>query len=164
VGTRWALRRSWGSLDRGALVELTKRAVKDPNSTVLILPEDLDSDARSASVHAVPWTRCTDARQGGCGGSRAEREFPSDKVYRRNDRGIVGVESLGPQGLAFLSTPVLDVAPVATVPRTYRAGAGPQTGHSSVPLGDDSDTETHASADDGHRHGRLPRSAVPRSG
>jgi hypothetical protein len=28
---------------------------------------------------------------GGCGGSSAEREFPSDKVYRRDDRGIVGV-------------------------------------------------------------------------
>jgi hypothetical protein len=30
---------------------------------------------------------------GGCGDSSAEREFPSDKVYRRDDRGIVGVES-----------------------------------------------------------------------
>jgi hypothetical protein len=31
-----------------------------------------------------------------------EREFPSDKVYRRDDRGVVGVESLGPQCLAFV--------------------------------------------------------------
>jgi hypothetical protein len=30
------------------------------------------------------------------GTSNTEREFPSDKVYRRDDRGIVGVESLGP--------------------------------------------------------------------
>jgi hypothetical protein len=38
---------------------------------------------------------------GGCGDLIAEREFPSDKVYRRDDRGIVGVESLSLQGLAF---------------------------------------------------------------
>jgi hypothetical protein len=31
---------------------------------------------------------------GGCGDSGAEREFPSDRVYRRDDRGIVWVESL----------------------------------------------------------------------
>jgi len=31
-----------------------------------------------------------------------EREFPSDKVYRRDDRGIVGVESFGLQSLAFV--------------------------------------------------------------
>jgi hypothetical protein len=29
-----------------------------------------------------------------CGDLIAEREFPSDKVYRHDDRGIVGVESL----------------------------------------------------------------------
>src|SRR5208282_4739507 len=29
---------------------------------------------------------------GGCGDLIAEREFPSDKVYRRDDRGLVGVE------------------------------------------------------------------------
>jgi hypothetical protein len=32
---------------------------------------------------------------------RTEREFPSDKVYRRDDRGIVGVESFSAEGLAF---------------------------------------------------------------
>jgi hypothetical protein len=32
---------------------------------------------------------------GGCGDLSAEREFPSDKVYRRDDRGIVGVETFG---------------------------------------------------------------------
>ena len=42
----------------------------------------------------VAWTQCAD--------SSTERKFPSDKVYRRDDRGIVGVESLGPQGLAFV--------------------------------------------------------------
>jgi hypothetical protein len=31
---------------------------------------------------------------GGCGDSSTEREFPSDKVYRRDNRGIIGVESL----------------------------------------------------------------------
>jgi hypothetical protein len=30
---------------------------------------------------------------GGCGDSSAEREFPSDKVCRRDDHGIVGIES-----------------------------------------------------------------------
>ena len=35
----------------------------------------------------------------GCGDLIAEREFPSDKVY---DRGIVGVESLSAEGLAFV--------------------------------------------------------------
>jgi len=33
------------------------------------------------------------------GRPRCEREFPSDKVYRGDERGIVGVESLGLQGL-----------------------------------------------------------------
>jgi hypothetical protein len=32
--------------------------------------------------------------------SYTKRKFPPHKVYRRDDRGIVGVESLGPQGLA----------------------------------------------------------------
>jgi hypothetical protein len=41
----------------------------------------------------VAWTPCTDACRGGCGDSSAEREFPLDKVCRRDDRGIVGVES-----------------------------------------------------------------------
>jgi hypothetical protein len=39
---------------------------------------------------------------GGCGDLSAERKFPSDKVYRRDDRGIVEVESRSPQGLAFV--------------------------------------------------------------
>ena len=38
---------------------------------------------------AVPWTRCTDSCRAGAGDSNTEREFPPDKVYRRNDRGIV---------------------------------------------------------------------------
>ena len=38
------------------------------------------------TVHGLP--------SGGCGDSSTEREFPSDKVYRHDDRGIVGVESL----------------------------------------------------------------------
>jgi hypothetical protein len=53
--------------------------------------------ARTADWPAVPCAaRC-------CRGaviSNTEREFPSDKVYRRNDRGIVGVESRGSQGFA----------------------------------------------------------------
>jgi hypothetical protein len=49
--------------------------------------------------------------------SSAERKFLSDKVYRRNDRGIVGVESLSLQGLAFVvSHTVLDVRRRRTVP------------------------------------------------
>jgi len=49
--------------------------------------------------NAMPWTRCTDSCRAGAvtqvpSESSAEREFPSDKVYRRDDRGIVGVESL----------------------------------------------------------------------
>jgi hypothetical protein len=39
---------------------------------------------------------------GGCGDLRTQREFPSDKVYRRDDCGIVGVESFGLQCLAFV--------------------------------------------------------------
>jgi hypothetical protein len=39
---------------------------------------------------------------GGCGDSSTELEFPSDNVYRRDDRGIVGVESFGAEGLAFV--------------------------------------------------------------
>ena len=46
------------------------------------------------AVHGLPW--------GGCGDSNAEREFLSDKVYSRDDRGIVGVESLGLQCSAFV--------------------------------------------------------------
>jgi hypothetical protein len=30
----------------------------------------------------------------GSGDLNTEREFPSDKVYRRDDRGVIGVESL----------------------------------------------------------------------
>ena len=45
-------------------------------------------------MRGLPSGRCTDLS--------AEREFPSDKVYRRNDRGIVVVESFGLQGLAFV--------------------------------------------------------------
>ena len=43
--------------------------------------------------------------------------FHRDKVYRRDDRGAVGVESLSPQGLAFfVIDTVLDARPVVTVP------------------------------------------------
>jgi hypothetical protein len=38
---------------------------------------------------------------GGCGDSSAEREFPSDKIYRRDECGVVGVESFIVYGLAF---------------------------------------------------------------
>jgi hypothetical protein len=34
--------------------------------------------------------------------SNTEREFPSDKVYRRDDGGVGGVESLSAEGLAFV--------------------------------------------------------------
>jgi hypothetical protein len=53
----------------------------------------------------------------GCGHSSTEREFPSDKIYRRDDRGIVGVESFGPRGLAFFDIhTVLDARPGLKVP------------------------------------------------
>jgi hypothetical protein len=49
--------------------------------------------------------------------SIAEREFPSDKVYRRDDRGIVEVESFGLQDLAFVVIhTVLDVPVWRKVP------------------------------------------------
>jgi hypothetical protein len=49
-------------------------------------------------------------RSGGCADSNAEREFPSDKVYRRDDHGIVGVESFSPHSLGFFIVhTVLDV-------------------------------------------------------
>jgi hypothetical protein len=50
-------------------------------------------------------------------------------------------------------------------PRTGRDGPDSRVaGALVVALGDDSDTETHASADDGHRHGRLPGAGVFGSG
>jgi hypothetical protein len=62
---------------------------------------------------------------GGYGDSTTEREFPSDKVYRRDDRGIVGVESLIPQGLAFVVIhTVLDVPSCRAVPRTRNVRTG----------------------------------------
>jgi hypothetical protein len=45
-----------------------------------------------------------------CGDSSTEREFLSDNVYRRDDRGIVGVEPLSPEGLGvFVIHALLDV-------------------------------------------------------
>jgi hypothetical protein len=49
------------------------------------------------ALHGLPSGRCTD--------SSAEREFPSDKVYRRDDRGIVGVEPFSPAQLGLLQRP-----------------------------------------------------------
>src|ERR1700739_2850109 len=47
-----------------------------------------------------------------------EREFPSHKVYRRDDRGVVGVSPSSCRAWrSSSSTPVLDVGPVITVPR-----------------------------------------------
>jgi hypothetical protein len=62
---------------------------------------------------------------GRCGGSTTEREFPSDNVYRRDDRGIVRVESLIPQGLAFFVIhTVLDAAPCVPFRCIHRLGVG----------------------------------------
>ena len=62
---------------------------------------------------------------GGCGDSRAEREFPSDKVYRGDDRRIAGVEAVGLQCLAFVVVHnTLDVLPPRTVPAGSILGAG----------------------------------------
>ena len=57
---------------------------------------EIGSSPRGAldTVHGLP--------SRGCGDSSAEREFPSDNVYRRDNRGIVGVEPLIPHGLAFV--------------------------------------------------------------
>ena len=45
-----------------------------------------------------------------CANSSTEREFPSDRIYRGDDRGIVGVESLSPQGFGvFVVHTILDV-------------------------------------------------------
>ena len=57
---------------------------------------------------------------GGCGDSSTEREFPSDKVYRRDDRRVVGVESFSAEGLAFVVIHTLLDAPLS---RTVPAGA-----------------------------------------
>jgi hypothetical protein len=63
------------------------------------LPPVRRCGVRTADWPAVPGSaRC-------CRGaviSNTEREFLSGKVYPRNDRGIVGVESLGSQGFAFV--------------------------------------------------------------
>jgi hypothetical protein len=46
-----------------------------------------------------------------------EREFPSHKVYRRDDRGVVGVEPFSPHRLGFFSVhTVLDGRRGLTVP------------------------------------------------
>jgi hypothetical protein len=63
---------------------------------------------------------------GGCGDSSAEREFPSHRVYRRNDRGIVGVESFGLQGLAFFGIHTSVGRAVVTVPRLRIAALVPE--------------------------------------
>jgi hypothetical protein len=65
----------------------------------------------------VPWTRCTDSCRAG-----AVTQVPSEsshrtRFYRRDDRRIVGVESLGSHGLAFFGIhTVLDVRRGLTVP------------------------------------------------
>jgi hypothetical protein len=67
---------------------------------------------------------------GGCGDSSAEPEFPSDKVYRRDDRGFVGVEPFSTHSLGFFSVhTVLDVRRGLTVPaclgeRRNKTGSG----------------------------------------
>jgi hypothetical protein len=48
----------------------------------------------------VPHTNAVEVPPSGADSS-TQREFPSDKVYRRDDCGVLGVESTGPQGLAF---------------------------------------------------------------
>jgi hypothetical protein len=85
--------------------------------------------ARRLVITFVPTTgwKLEDSRRGGCGHSNTEREFPSDKVYRSDDRGIVGVECLSPHRLGFFSVhTVLDVRRGLTVPvcpRTWLARA-----------------------------------------
>jgi hypothetical protein len=65
---------------------------------------------------------------GGRGDFSDEREFPSDKVYCGDDRGIVGVKSLSAAGLAFVVIHnALDARPVVTVPR-WRMAALVMTG------------------------------------
>jgi hypothetical protein len=61
------------------------------------------------AVHGLP--------SGGSGDSSAEREFLSDKVYRRDGSGVVGVESLSPHTLGFFIHTVLDVRRGLAVPR-----------------------------------------------
>ena len=71
------------------------------------------------TVHGLP--------SGGSGDLNTEREFPSDKVYRRDDGGIVRVESFSLQGLAFVVIHiVLDVGPVVAVPRWCMAALVPE--------------------------------------
>ena len=80
-----------------------------------------------------------------CGELSTEREFPSDKVYRRDDRGVVGVESFNAEGPAFFVIhAVLDALnlPRARGSNGWRvgardqgAGAGEQPRPSRFPLG-----------------------------
>ena len=61
-----------------------------------------------AEPRKSPNSIASQSPSGGCGDLIVEREFPSDKVYRRDDRGIVGVESfLAGLGVSSSSTPVL---------------------------------------------------------
>jgi hypothetical protein len=70
----------------------------------------------------------------GCGDSSAERKFPSDKVYRRNDR--AGSSGSSPSACSAWrsssSTPVLDVRAVVTVPRSYTSRHRTRTARSCV--------------------------------
>ena len=45
---------------------------------------------------------CAGSCRAGAVISNTKRKFAPHKVYRRDDRGIVGVESFGLQGLAFV--------------------------------------------------------------
>ena len=90
--------------------------------------------ARTLSTNLLSPNLCGDMDtvrglpSGGCGDSSAEREFPSDKVYRRNDRGIVGVESLSPAGLGVRRHPhqCWTCGTVVTVPRWCMAALVPE--------------------------------------
>jgi hypothetical protein len=72
---------------------------------------------------------------GGCGDSSAEREFPSDKVYSRDDRGIVGIDFLSLRALRSSSSrPALDVRPVVTLPSRHRWLAPGKRGRPEHPV------------------------------
>jgi hypothetical protein len=63
---------------------------------------------------------------GACADSSTEQEFSSDKVYRRDDCRVVGVESFGLQCLAFFVIHTSwDVASVVRVARSCTAASVP---------------------------------------
>jgi hypothetical protein len=75
--------------------------IRPPALLVAIRAGRVANAVRSCTGQSYESVAASSPARPRCGDSITEREFPSDKVYRRDDRGIVGVESFSAEGLAF---------------------------------------------------------------